>query len=82
MTRAPMWRMQVCEHHTGVMDPRLVTVTIRDDAPRTDGTWIAVDTWGREVVVTLADDSPTNLRRGQSLRGVESVPGVVVDAGL
>jgi hypothetical protein len=54
------------------MEPHVVTVTIRDDAPRPDGTWAAVDTWGREVVVTLPGGSPalSALRRGQAVRGV------------
>jgi hypothetical protein len=49
----------------------LVTVTIRDDQPRPDGTWAAVDTWGREVFVTMREESPglVALRRGQAVRG-------------
>ena len=66
---------------TGAMD--LVTVTIRDDVPRPDGTWAAVDTWGREVVVTFRDGPPglRSLRRGQAVRG--RLQGhLVVDAVL
>jgi len=57
----------------------LVTVTIRDDAPRPDGTWAAVDTWGREVLVSLRTPGLRSVRRGQAVRGV--LRGhVVVDA--
>jgi len=66
---------------TGPMD--LVTVTIRDYQPRPDGTWAAVDTWGREVFVTLPEGSPglVALRRGQAVRG--TLRGqLVVDAVL
>ncbi len=53
------------------MEPHDVTVTIRDDEPRPDGTWAGVDTWGREVFVTLRDGSEglVSVRRGQSVRG-------------
>jgi hypothetical protein len=54
------------------MEPQVVTVTIRDDEPRPDGTWAAVDTWGREVFVTLRVGSPglRSMRRGQEVRGM------------
>jgi hypothetical protein len=61
----------------------LVTVTIRDDAPRSDGTWAAVDAWGREVFVSAREGSPAlrSLRRGQAVRG--RLQGhLVVDAVL
>ena len=57
---------------TGPMKPHNVTVTIRDDEPRPDGSWAGVDTWGREVFVTLRDGYPGlgSVRRGQSVRGM------------
>lgn len=57
---------------TGLMEPQVVTVTIRDDAPRPDGTWAAVDAWGREVFVTLRAGSPGlgPVSRGQAVRGI------------
>ncbi|MBI4900861.1 MAG: hypothetical protein HY829_10340 [Actinobacteria bacterium] len=52
--------------------PETVTVTISDDMPSADGTWPAVDTWGRRVRVSLRTDAPAprTLRRGQAVRGV------------
>ncbi|HET7725204.1 MAG TPA: hypothetical protein VFK68_11240 [Propionibacteriaceae bacterium] len=60
-----------------------VTVTISDDRPSADGTWPAVDTWGRRVRVSLRADgrAPRTVRRGQMLRGV-LVGDHVVDAGF
>jgi hypothetical protein len=60
-----------------------VTVTISDDVPSADGTWPAVDTWGRRVRVTLRTGpaTPRTVRRGQAVRGV-MVGDRVVDAGF
>lgn len=60
------------------------TVTIRDDAPLPDGTWAAVDAWGRLVIVEMARDGHHMVtpRRGQSVRGVRSGSGTIIDAGL
>jgi hypothetical protein len=61
----------------------LVTVIIRDDEPGADGTWAAVDAWGRAVVVALRDGTPglRSVRRGQAVRG--RLQGhLVVDAVL
>jgi hypothetical protein len=68
---------------TGLMEPHLVTVTIRDDEPRQDGSWAAVDAWGREVFVMFREDVPRllSLRRGQSVRGTRQ-GHLVVDAVL
>jgi hypothetical protein len=65
------------------MPSTLVTVTISDDVPSTDGTWPAVDTWGRRVRVTLHNGAatPRTVRRGQAVRGV-LVGDHVIDAGL
>lgn len=54
------------------MEPQVVTVTIRDNTPRPDGTWAAVDTWGREVSVSLRAGPPRlgPVSRGQAVRGV------------
>ncbi len=59
-------------------------MTIRDDAPLPDGTWAAVDIWGRQVTVALARHGHHTVtpRRGQSVRGVRSGPGTIIDAGL
>ena len=67
-----MWRTPPRETRLGSMEPHVVTVTIRDDAPRPDGTWAAVDTWGREVFVTLRSGAPRlgSVRRGQAVRGM------------
>ncbi|MHB1009178.1 MAG: hypothetical protein ACYC1E_08095 [Propionibacteriaceae bacterium] len=60
-----------------------VTVTISDDVPSADGTWPAVDTWGRRLRVSLRTDgkAPRTVHRGQALRGV-LVGDHVVDAGF
>jgi hypothetical protein len=60
-----------------------VTVTISADEPSADGTWPAVDTWGRRVKVTLRTEGTalSTVRRGQAIRGV-MVGDRVVDAGL
>jgi hypothetical protein len=65
------------------MPEPVVTVTIRDDVPSEDGTWPAVDTWGRRVRVSLREgpDAPRTARRGQALRGV-LVGDRVIDAGF
>ncbi|HEY8662173.1 MAG TPA: hypothetical protein VIL68_01025 [Propionibacteriaceae bacterium] len=65
------------------MPSRTVTVTISDDVPSADGSWAAVDTWGRRVLVTLRSDgsTPRTLYRGQAVRGV-MIGDRVVDAGL
>jgi len=65
------------------MPDRTVTVTISEDMPSADGSWAAVDTWGRRVLVTLRSDgsAPRTLRRGQAVRGV-LIGDRVVDAGL
>jgi hypothetical protein len=65
------------------MPSRTVTVTISDDAPSADGTWLAVDTWGRRVLVTLRSDgsTPRTLHRGQAVRGV-LIGDRVVEAAL
>jgi hypothetical protein len=65
------------------MPSQVVTVTISDDVPSSDGTWPGVDTWGRRVRVRLSS-GPAALRtvhRGQALRGV-LIDDLVVDAGL
>jgi hypothetical protein len=60
-----------------------VTVTISDDAPSADGTWPAVDTWGRRVRVSLRTGpaAPRTARRGQAFRGV-LIGDRVIDAGF
>jgi hypothetical protein len=60
-----------------------VTVTISDDLPSPDGTWPAVDTWGRRMTVSLATGpgAPRTAHRGQALRGV-LVGDRVVEAGF
>jgi hypothetical protein len=65
------------------MPDRTVTVTISEDVPSADGSWAAVDTWGRRVLVTLRSDgsAPRTLYRGQAVRGV-MIGDRVVDAGL
>jgi hypothetical protein len=65
------------------MPSALVTVTISDDAPSADGTWPAVDTWGRRLRVTLrtGEATPRTVRRGQAVRGV-LVGDHVIDAEL
>lgn len=54
------------------MPPTTVTVTISDDVPSADGTWPAVDAWGRRVKVSLREGATAlrTVRRGQALRGV------------
>lgn len=61
----------------------IVTVTITDDVPCADGTWAAVDAWGRRVRVTLRDGSAAlrTVHRGQAIRGV-LIGDQVVDARL
>ena len=61
----------------------MLTVTISDDAPSADGTWPAVDTWGRRVRVTLRTDQAAlrTVHRGQAVRGTR-VGDLVLDAGL
>lgn len=78
-----MWRRPPGKTRLGPMEPHVVTVTIRDDAPRPDGTWAAVDTWGREVFVTLRVGSPGlgSVRRGQAVRGMRR-GRTIVDAVL
>jgi hypothetical protein len=63
--------------------PGRVTVTISEDMPSADGSWEAVDTWGRRVLVTFRSDgsAPGTLHRGQAVRGVRTGDRVI-DAGL
>ncbi len=65
------------------MPPITVTVTISDDVPSADGTWPAVDTWGRRVRVSLRKGvtAPRTVRRGQALRGL-LIGDHVIDAEL
>jgi len=65
------------------MPARTVTVTISDDVPTPEGSWAAVDTWGRRVLVTFRSEGSAcrTLRRGQAVRGV-LIGDHVVDAGF
>lgn len=65
------------------MPSKTVTVTISEDVPSADGTWPAVDTWGRRVKVTLRTGpaGPRTVRRGQAVRGVR-IDDRVIDAGF